>query len=276
MTKVFVPKEKDYLKHLKKYADFIRPAELTDWCAKISPFRTKRLILTLLKYKNSRARVLDLGCGIGLNTVSLAKVFPQTIACDVDKKVKLAVDDFLAKFKLKTPIIIYDGKKLPFKNNSFDLVVCNEVYEHAPNTNQLLKEIKRVMKSDGILNITAPNKLWPIEGHYHLWFLSYLPKPLADKYVRLFKKGSGYENVFEVPTYKKFYQAVNKYFSIEDITFDQVINYQDYGTDKERGLMVKILAPIFKLIEKHKLTLIKKLLLNFSVGWIFICRQKKH
>lgn len=275
MTKLFVPEEKDYLEHLNKYADFVRPAELADWCAKISPFRTKRLILTLLRYKNSRAKVLDFGCGTGLNTVSLAKAFPQTIACDVDKKIKLAADDFLAKFKLKIPVVIYDGKRLPFKNNSFDLITCIEVYEHAPRPQQMLKEIYRVLKPDGILNITAPNKLWPIEGHYQLLFLSYLPKKLADIYVRLFKKGPGYENVFELPTYRKFYQAVNQYFTIKDITFDQVMNYREFGTDKERGVIVKLLAPIFRLIEKYRLFWLKRLLLNLSVGWIFICRPKK-
>lgn len=273
MTKVFVPQEKDYLEHLKKYADFIRPAELTDWCAKISPFRTKRLVLTLLKYKNSRSKVLDLGCGTGLNIVSLAKAFPRTIACDVDKKVKIAAEDFLSKYKLKIPVVIYDGVKLPFKDSSFDLITCIEVYEHAPNPDRLLKEIKRVLKKNGILNITAPNKLWPIEGHYHLPFLSYLPKPLADKYVKLFNKGPGYENVFELPTYKQFYNRVSKYFKVKDITFNQVINYREFETDKERGWLVKVLSPVFKFIEKNKLSLIKKWLLNFSVGWIFICSQ---
>lgn len=275
MSRLFIPKEKDYLEHLKKYAAFIRPAELTNWCAKVSPYRTKRLVLTLLRYKNSRAKVLDLGCGTGLNTVSLAKAFPQTIACDVDKKAKLATDNFSAKFKLKTPVIIYDGKKIPFKDNDFDIVVCTEVYEHASNPNQLLKEINRVLKPDGVLNITAPNKLWPIEGHYRLPFLSYLPKPWADEYVRLFKKGPGYENVFIVPTYRQFYHSVSRYFKINDITFEKVINYQYFGTDKERGVLVKILAPIFKLVEKYRMTILKKILLNFSIGWIFICRPKK-
>lgn len=272
MNKSLVPTERDYYEHLEKYADFIRPAELIDWCAKVSPFRTKRVVKTLQTYKPSTSKVLDLGCGTGLNTVAIAKAFPETVAIDVDKQVIKPAKEFLKKFNLHIPVLVYDGKKLPFKNKSFDLITCIEVFEHAPDYDSLLKEIVRVIKPDGILHITAPNKWWPIEGHYQLWFLSYLPKRWADRYVRLFKKGLGYENVFLVPTYKQFYEAVDKYFSIEDITFESVINYKKLGIEKERGGLVKWLAPILKLTKKSKR--LNKWLLNLSIGWLFIARPR--
>jgi len=273
MKKSLVPKKKDYFEHLEKYADFIKPAELIDWCAEVSPHRTKRVVKTLRMYKPRNAKVLDLGCGTGLNTVGIAKAFPNTVAVDVDEQVIKPAKEFLKKFNLKVPVLTYDGKKLPFKKNSFDLIACVEVFEHAPDYDKLLKEAARVLKPDGVLHITAPNKWWPIEGHYRLWFLSYLPKKWADKYIRLFKKGSEYENIFLVPTYKQFYSAVSRYFFIEDITFESVINYKKLGIEKERGSLIKWLALILKMIKKSKK--LNRFLLNFSIGWLFIARPKK-
>ena len=272
-NKIFTPTTLDYLKHLTKYADRVKPPELIEWCAEISPVRTKRVVKMILEYKNRQAKVLELGCGIGLNSVSLAKTFPKTIAVDVDKMVLRPAQEFLRKFGLKNQVTIYDGQRLPFSNNSFDVVVCVEVFEHAADHDKLLEEAKRVLKPNGIMHITAPNKWWPIEGHYQLPFLSYLPKKAADAYVRLFKKGPSYENIYLFPTYSQFYQAVNKYFTIEDVTFKSVIDYKKYDIDKERGWIVKWLALLFRLIKKG--SWLNKMLLNISIGWLFMARPRK-
>jgi len=47
-------------------------------------------------------------------------------------------------------LIRADAHNLPFKNNSFDLVICTEVLEHVVNPEKVLGEIKRVLTNDGI------------------------------------------------------------------------------------------------------------------------------
>ena len=48
--------------------------------------------------------------------------------------------------------------RLPFKDSTFDLILCNEVIEHLPNSPVFaLREMKRVAKTDGCLMITTPN-----------------------------------------------------------------------------------------------------------------------
>lgn len=52
--------------------------------------------------------------------------------------------------------VYYDGKQLPFDDASFDAVVCFETLEHVFNVDEVLKEIKRILKPNGKLLISIP------------------------------------------------------------------------------------------------------------------------
>lgn len=50
----------------------------------------------------------------------------------------------------------YDGKTLPFPDNSFDSVFSSEVFEHIFNLEEILKELNRVLKTRGKILISCP------------------------------------------------------------------------------------------------------------------------
>lgn len=52
--------------------------------------------------------------------------------------------------------IVSDITKMPLKSESFDSVLCVEVFEHLPRPLDALKELSRVTKKGGILILTAP------------------------------------------------------------------------------------------------------------------------
>ncbi len=52
--------------------------------------------------------------------------------------------------------IISDISEIPRENNSFDAIMCVEVFEHIPYPNEALKEFSRLLKTKGKLIITAP------------------------------------------------------------------------------------------------------------------------
>jgi ubiquinone/menaquinone biosynthesis C-methylase UbiE len=52
--------------------------------------------------------------------------------------------------------IYYDGKHLPFEDNSYDNIFSTEVFEHVFNIDEILPEIYRVLKPGGQLLITCP------------------------------------------------------------------------------------------------------------------------
>lgn len=85
---------------------------------------------------------------------------------------------------------------LPYPDGTFDIVLTNHVIEHVGNREQQrahLREIGRVLKDDGLVYLAQPN-CWAItEPHYLLPFLSWLPKPIADAYVRITRRGPEYD-----------------------------------------------------------------------------------
>ncbi|MBR9677239.1 class I SAM-dependent methyltransferase [Candidatus Woesearchaeota archaeon] len=72
---------------------------------------------------------------------------------DIDKKyLRKAKNDYAKK------VVQHDLEKpLPFKNNTFDRVMAGEIIEHLKETDQLIKECKRVLKSNGLLVGSTPN-----------------------------------------------------------------------------------------------------------------------
>jgi SAM-dependent methyltransferase len=52
--------------------------------------------------------------------------------------------------------VIYDGKTIPFRDGHFDSVFSSEVFEHIFNLEEIIPEIKRVMKRGGRILVTCP------------------------------------------------------------------------------------------------------------------------
>lgn len=49
---------------------------------------------------------------------------------------------------------------LPFADRTFDVVVSSEVIEHVPQPRVAVRELVRVLKPDGVLALTTPNRIW--------------------------------------------------------------------------------------------------------------------
>jgi SAM-dependent methyltransferase len=96
--------------------------------------------------KHFSGRLLDFGCG--------AK--PYKALFKVDEYVGV---DFMGEghdHSNEQIDIFYDGKTLPFDNESFDGVFSTEVFEHIFNLPDMLQELRRVLKPGGLMLITCP------------------------------------------------------------------------------------------------------------------------
>ncbi len=111
--------------------------------------------------------ILDVGCASGWMANEVSKIFPAAKITGVD-----AYGKAINYGKRVYPHIKFrmaDAHKLPFKANSFDLVICYEVIEHLVDPPKALQEIKRVLKKNGLAIVTmdSGNRLFRI-----VWWIS--------------------------------------------------------------------------------------------------------
>ncbi len=147
---------------------------------------------------------VDVGCSGGLFTSALAPRFTSVAGIDIDPHaIAVASNENPAD---NLTYLLADSQELPFPDGSVDLIICNHVYEHVPDAAVLFDEIWRVLKPSGICYLGAASRLIPVEPHYHLPFLSWLPKPLAHRYMRVTGKGEYY------------YEKLRTYWGIRRLT----------------------------------------------------------
>ncbi|MEM2908691.1 MAG: class I SAM-dependent methyltransferase [Candidatus Bilamarchaeaceae archaeon] len=116
-------------------------------------FHNRRLdMIVKLLGDTAGKKILDVGCGDGF---LLDKLRGKLFGVDVSpKRVKTAKE----RLGDKATIIIADARKLPFRDQFFDVVVCSEVLEHIRNPDLVISEIFRVTKNGGVAIITVPNE----------------------------------------------------------------------------------------------------------------------
>src|SRR3990172_13172585 len=106
-----------------------------------------------------RERILEIGCGQGIHS-SLLSEFGDVHTTDLMAPGNFAGADqniendrgavFRALAKNKIMFSYNDGRRLPYPDNSFDVVFHNSVIEHVPDVAAFNREVKRVLKPGGI------------------------------------------------------------------------------------------------------------------------------
>jgi methionine biosynthesis protein MetW len=112
-----------------------------------------RLLRQLLSAYAVGRRCLDLGCGDG-GTVGTWATRHSCSYVGVDVSVT-AVS--LARARGLNATLIEDAASLPFDEDSFDVVVASEVFEHLFDPLAAVVEARRVLRRDGVLLVTVPN-----------------------------------------------------------------------------------------------------------------------
>ena len=105
-----------------------------------------------IEYLNNEDLILDLGCGLLVNLNYLKDNRFNVIGLDISLKM-LTINN-----ERSSPLICGDGLKLPFKNNIFGGLLVTDIIEHLPKgkVDELMEEVKRVLKESGIIFLHVP------------------------------------------------------------------------------------------------------------------------
>lgn len=141
-----------YYLNNQKYTNFLASQDKKDF---------QKYVDYILRYAKKGQSVLDVGCGAGIALKILVSKKIDAFGVEISKtSVKTCL-------KNKLQCSLYDGEKLPFKNEMFDVVGSYNVLEHTVAPEKFLNEQLRVLKKGGYLIISCPNFLSITNSYHH-------------------------------------------------------------------------------------------------------------
>ncbi|WP_266159659.1 class I SAM-dependent methyltransferase [Dyella silvatica] len=201
-----------------------------------------------------RGILLDVGCSSGKMMQIMREDAALCVGVDLDASAGIRPSGNIV-------FSIADGEQLPFRDDSIDVVICNHIYEHTDDPQRLVDEIWRVLKEGGHCYFAGPNRWEPVEPHYGLLFLSWLPRPLADLYMRLTKRGDYYP---ERPLGLRKIRHLLRRFEIESCA-------ERISNNPERYDSEDLLPP--GSVRQRAAVWIAANIPSVFPGFIFICRK---
>ena len=113
------------------------------------------------KYAGHRkVLVLDLGCGTGMTMRDILKRGHGVVGTDITEAMLHQAKTVLERYiPGRANCILGDGENVPFKDRSFDVVLCMGVLQYLRTDQRIIAEMSRVVRDGGIVVLTLPNIL---------------------------------------------------------------------------------------------------------------------
>ena len=141
-------KLKVLIKALRKCCNFWVPEQSLEHLQQLRLSELESIFPLLPK----KGDLLEIGAGTGWQSKVLAEHGYVVQAVDLDSSTY--------KAERVWPVKDYDGKILPYDNETFDIVFSSNVMEHIPHVVDFQSEIQRVLKEDGIVIHLIPSSSW--------------------------------------------------------------------------------------------------------------------
>ena len=231
------------------------------------------LVEPLRRYKVEipNRRILDFGCGGGATLAQIVRLAsgqggdPESlIGVDADKEIlelaqlRLQHLDLADAAELRA---IEQNDELDFiADESLDLIVCAEVFEHVllEDRQVVLDTLWSKLSSGGLIYISAPTRLSPFDRHTTgLWFSYWLPPSLRYRYARRFSARCRrrtdrqlQEDGISGFSYWQLKRLLGER-SYVDLAVENPVDERPRETDRAKALWVKVMWPIHRALLRY-------------------------
>jgi 2-polyprenyl-6-hydroxyphenyl methylase/3-demethylubiquinone-9 3-methyltransferase len=135
-----------------------------------------------LKTMAPGVRLLDVGCGPGLLTEFMIEQGVEGAGVDIDRSLVTRAKARIEERGRRAGFVVGRVEQLPYRDRTFDICVANSILEHADDWEATLREITRVLKTDGLLVFYTTNRLHPFQDEVnHFPFYPWIPGALKRR-----------------------------------------------------------------------------------------------
>lgn len=242
-------------------SEFQSPTQDPRWSAKNRNIKAEQIAHVLENFARvnlKESNVLDFGCGSGGIAAHLAARVNTMTGLDPEPWPRW--NQWLEQHN-NLSFIQGSVDRNTLSPQSFDVIICNQVYEHVPDPEALIGLIAKLVKPDGVVYFAGPNLLFPIEPHVFWPFVHWLPRRFAIKLM----KTLGSKHAESLDAYSTHYWKLKSWL--------------DAHFESENALPFLIKKTLPDMRKRRTLTsMIPKIFLKFMTpalpGFIFILRLK--
>lgn len=176
-------------------------------------------------------QVLEVGCGLGSDLCEFARAGACVTGIDLSTKSAALARKRLQVYNLLGDAFEADAERLPFREETFDLVYSFGVLHHTPRISQAIREIHRVLKLNGEIRIMLYHRWSIVAVQMYLRFGLFAGRPLRSL-------ADIFASCHESPGTRCFSMAeVKQMFAIfRDVSIQRVITSYDLRYGRGRYL----------------------------------------
>lgn len=120
------------------------------------PVQVAAYQLAVRKYIQPGDRVLDVGFGLCYGMAMMAEKAERLVGIEIDRRAVSRGKKLVKEVPQIIAVKHYDGRTIPYDDNSFDVATCVDVLEHVPDYVAFLQEMVRV--SSRVVFVSTPNR----------------------------------------------------------------------------------------------------------------------
>jgi ubiquinone/menaquinone biosynthesis C-methylase UbiE len=144
-------------------------------------------------------RLLEVGCGMGTDLLQFARGGAICTGVDLTPRSVEISSLHFGLYGMRADFVLADGERLPFDDESFDVVYSNGVLHHTPDTAQAVRELRRVLKPGGTARVMLYHRnslyYWTeiilhrgiLRGHF---LRGHSPEAIMSRYVEYSEHGA--------------------------------------------------------------------------------------